>query len=577
MALLEKATQIATLFQLTDDRVRKCVAAFREANLRREMGTLHHSNPMQPGAAVACMAISLLTVTDPLKARGLGMKTASMCQIPTYITRVAHGTEKGFSLAVDLGGTNLRVCSVDFHGNAKLDVQQSKVAVPQDLMVATQAESLFRFIALQIQKFVNVHHMNRVSQLQRDPFSCSFSLGLTFSFPVYQSGIDSGILLRWTKGFNIPTVVGSDVCALLQTQIDVLHLPIRVTALVNDAVGTIMSRAYTLPERKTRTSIGAIFRAGTNGVYLEKLSKIVKPLDGNYDASTGEMFVSTEWGSFDNGLSVLPNTMYDEQLDRMSVNPGDQMFEKRVSGMFLGELLRTVMLEMHRDSTVQLFNSYRAPMHADGKQESPLYSYWTLDSSVLSIAAADSSNDLAKLRSKLAESLDMRDGTITIIEAQAVKIVANAIGRRAARLAGMAIGAVILHTERFHGSIDPLTAGNRTLQSLTRFSTANHGKAVTSEPLAKAQSVACLQDDPGHVSANNLFVSNPSNEHDIVDIGIDGSLAEHYPCFEDHLRDALRVIDGIGEVGEARVRIGIAKDGSSVGAAIIALLAAMEA
>ena len=60
----------------------------------------------------------------------------------------------------------------------------------------------------------------------------------------------------------------------------------------------------------------------------------------DYDSSTGLMVVNTEWGSFDNELSVLPTTKYDVALDAASVNPGIQMFEKRVSGMFLGELLR---------------------------------------------------------------------------------------------------------------------------------------------------------------------------------------------------------------------------------------------
>jgi len=39
------------------------------------------------------------------------------------------------------------------------------------------------------------------------------------------------------------------------------------------------------------------------------------------------------------------------------------------------------------------------------------------------------------------------------------------------------------------------------------------------------------------------------------------------------MREALREIEGVGEHGEKRIRIGIAKDGSGVGAALIALVA----
>ncbi len=55
-----------------------------------------------------------------------------------------------------------------------------------------------------------------------------------------------------------------------------------------------MSRAYTLPISRTRTSIGAIFGTETNDVYLEKLCNITKSLEGQQDCSTDEMFISIE-------------------------------------------------------------------------------------------------------------------------------------------------------------------------------------------------------------------------------------------------------------------------------------------
>lgn len=66
------------------------------------------------------------------------------------------------------------------------------------------------------------------------------------------------------------------------------------------------------------------------------------------------MFVSTNWGSFDN-LDVLPNTPFDLELDKCSVNPGFQILEKRVSGMFLGELLRIALVYLERSTSQKLF------------------------------------------------------------------------------------------------------------------------------------------------------------------------------------------------------------------------------
>ena len=72
---------------------------------------------------------------------------------------------------------------------------------------------------------------------------------------------------------------------------------------------------------------------------------------------------------------------------------------------------------------------------------------------------------------------------------------------------------------------------------------------------------------------SEMCIRDSVNEEDIIDIGVDGSLVEFYPNFEEYIREALREVPGIGPQGERRIRIGIAKDGSGVGAALIALVA----
>ncbi|KFX94601.1 hypothetical protein V490_04298 [Pseudogymnoascus sp. VKM F-3557] len=457
---------------------------------------------------------------------GLLKDGTSMSQIPTYVTGVPNGTEKGVYLAVDLGGTNFRVCSIQLHGDTTFNLTQSKVAIPKELMIAKTAKELFDFLAKQIELFLKEHHEEHFeSHLRRRNTVSSptgykdehiFKLGFTFSFPVHQIGINRGTLIRWTKGFDIADAVGKDVCQLLQDAIDALHLPVRVSALVNDTVGTLMSRSYTSPG-KTPTVLGAIFGTGTNGAYVEKLANIKKNLEGKYDESTGQMVVNTEWGSFDNELSVLPTTTYDTALDTASVNPGIQMFEKRVSGMFLGELLRLAICSLYADGLI--FTDA-----AKVAETSPLKRQGEVDSSILSVAAADESSDLKTLRGEMETQFAVREASVE--DAKAVKTIAYAIGRRAARLAAVAVGAIVVQS----GRLD----------------TSSGGATVS--------------------------------EDDIVDIGVDGSLVEFYPGFEEHIRAALRVVGGMGQKGEERVRIGIAKDGSGVGAALIALVAeAVEA
>ena len=341
-----------------------------------------------------------------------------------------------------------------------------------------------------------------------------FDLGFTFSFPVRQVGINKGTLIRWTKGFNIPDAVGRDVCSLLQSALDELELPVRVAALVNDTVGTLMARSYTSPG-ETGTFLGAIFGTGTNGAYVEKLERVTK-LDkiehADYDKSTGEMIINAEWGSFDNHLSVLPNTVYDQQLNEESNNPGVQMFEKRVSGMFLGEILRRVLLDLYQNETLGLFK----PVEGSDvlvPEDSNLFRQWGVDTSLLSLVEADKTEGMEPTKVALKDHAKIERPSMA--DCKALQTIVHAIGKRAARLSAVPLAAILISTGKLQAE-------------------------------------------------------------DMVDIGVDGSLVEFYPNFEHHMRDALREVAEVGETGEKKIRIGISKDGSGVGAALIALVASRE-
>lgn len=61
--------------------------------------------------------------------QGLAEKGADMAMIPAFVTGVPDGTETGTYLALDLGGTNLRVCEVKLKGDGTFDITQEKYKV----------------------------------------------------------------------------------------------------------------------------------------------------------------------------------------------------------------------------------------------------------------------------------------------------------------------------------------------------------------------------------------------------------------------------------------------------------------
>nr|POF07507.1 hexokinase-2, chloroplastic [Quercus suber] len=229
--------------------------------------------------------------------------------ILSYVDTLPTGNERGLFYALDLGGTNFRVLRVQLGGKEErvIATEFDQVSIPQELMFGT-SEELFDFIASGLAKFAEKEggkfHL---------PPGRKREIGFTFSFPVRQTSIDSGILIKWTKGFAVSGTAGRDVVACLNEAMDRQGLDMQVSALVNDTVGTLAGARY----------------------WDDDVMGHVSP--------SGRTIVNTEWGAFSNGL---PLTVFDKDMDAASINPGEQIFEKTISGMYLGEIVRRVLLKM---------------------------------------------------------------------------------------------------------------------------------------------------------------------------------------------------------------------------------------
>ena len=72
-----------------------------------------------------------------------------------------------------------------------------------------------------------------------------------------------------------------------------------------------------------------------------------------HDISLSLQVINTEWGAFgDNGELDFVVTKWDRAVDEMSVNPGKQIFEKMISGMYMGELIRQVLVDLMKDDLI---------------------------------------------------------------------------------------------------------------------------------------------------------------------------------------------------------------------------------
>ncbi|KAJ7282163.1 hypothetical protein O6H91_Y358000 [Diphasiastrum complanatum] len=243
---------------------------------------------------------------------------SKLTMLLSFVDSLPTGDEHGLYYALDLGGTNFRVLRLQLGGkNGRiLNKEYQEVSIPPDLMIGSN-EELFDFIAQRLGDFV--------AQEGEDynPHGKIRELGFTFSFPVNQTSINSGHLLKWTKGFAIAETVGKDVVSELQTAMVRQGLQMRVAALVNDTVATLAGARYWNKD----VMVAVILGTGTNACYVEHADSIPKWRSAL--PKSGDMVINMEWGNF--WSNYLPKTQIDEALDKDSVNPGEQGFEKLFS------------------------------------------------------------------------------------------------------------------------------------------------------------------------------------------------------------------------------------------------------
>uniref|UniRef100_A0A2S2PT44 Phosphotransferase n=1 Tax=Schizaphis graminum TaxID=13262 RepID=A0A2S2PT44_SCHGA len=265
---------------------------------------------------------------------GLGKETNSSSVVKCYVTYVQdlpNGTERGKFLALDLGGTNFRVLLIELGDKNHFQMDFETFKVPSQIQTGKGTE-LFDHIAKCLAEFVNKYNVDCKKALP---------LGFTFSFPLRQVGLTKGFLNSWTKGFNCSGVVGEDVVGLLKEAIKRRKdVQIDVCGILNDTTGTLMSCAWKTPN----TKIGLIVGTGCNACYVEKVEN-VELFEG--DKIKPHVIVNTEWGAFgDDGKLDAVRTKYDREIDEESLNPGQQRFEKMISGMYMGEIVRLAIVDL---------------------------------------------------------------------------------------------------------------------------------------------------------------------------------------------------------------------------------------
>lgn len=253
-------------------------------------------------------------------AEGLEKKDQEILAIPTYINP-RKDIKNDKVLVLDLGGTNYRVAVVEFRNGKPTIHPENGYKIKLSAKAMKDRDTLFKEIT------------DPISQLDLTGVT---SIGYCFSFPAESTLDGDAVLVRWTKGFDIPEMIGQPVGATLKAHLNKAlkgNTEIKKINVINDTVASLFSG---LTDQKAQAHIGLIVGTGVNMAAFFNVDDI-KKTDPAYKQK-GSLAVNLESGNFRPPfLSVV-----DEKLDRYSATRGAQRFEKAVSGFYLGRILEYV-------------------------------------------------------------------------------------------------------------------------------------------------------------------------------------------------------------------------------------------
>ncbi|OHE91461.1 hexokinase-1 [Colletotrichum orchidophilum] len=315
----------------------------------------------------------------------------------------------GRHLAIDIvsGGTNLRVGFVELHGkdtaNAHNALPSSKPngtaspssLPPPSLRLEERAwpiddrlkadtggdpQLLFDWIGARIASVLRAaREESRLPSGDNDNYvddEEALPLGITFSFPMVQHTISDATIMTMGKGFSIngnaelgPLLIKGYSKARAADNGAHRLPPIRIAAISNDSVSTLISFIYLFDESQSQSqsprhatkkaSMGLIVGTGCNATITLPLTALgpskwpadVSTLPGE-SARHARIAVNTEWsirGTAPPLRELGLITPWDTALDDALVGPGEiagfQPLEYMTAGRYLGELGRLVLVD----------------------------------------------------------------------------------------------------------------------------------------------------------------------------------------------------------------------------------------
>ncbi|XP_031108373.1 probable hexokinase-like 2 protein [Ipomoea triloba] len=372
-------------------------------------------------------------VSDMRDALSSSQKCSSLQMLPCDVASLPTGEEPGLHYGINLRGDNFLVLRARLGGKREpvTELSKQEIVIPPEVIKGTYKD-LFDLIALELSEFISMHgDSTKDMQGQR-------KLGFTISqpLPVVEATASMDAAIINLKGSTIEDTEKDVYVNEINNCLEKHGVDLRVLGLVDDTVGVLAGGRYYSRESVAAVTLGM----GTNVVYVDS-AQAVEKWPGKLPQSS-ELVIDMQWGNFYS--SHLPITEFDVSLDTESTNPGYRRFEKLISGVYLGEIVRRVLLKIAQETG--LYGDSVPP-----KLATP----YVLRSRDMAEMHQDMSEDYEVINAKLKEIFEIADSTQ--MSREIVANICDIVAQRAARLIGAGIIAIINKLERLTNRISIIT------------------------------------------------------------------------------------------------------------------------
>ncbi|KAF1842490.1 actin-like ATPase domain-containing protein [Cucurbitaria berberidis CBS 394.84] len=355
------------------------------------------------------------------------LQASDICMLPSYNDKLPTGLEKGTYLALDVGGSTFRIALVELNGKQpgakNMSIVTMKCYKIDEKVRQRSGAQFFDWMAEKIQQAL------ADPQLQKSTGTTSFPMGLAWSFPVEQTSTRSANLLDMGKGFRATEgLLGQDLSELIMAPCRKRNLPVHMDSIVNDSSATLLSRAYEDPSTRFAVILGTGFNISVHLPVSSLATTKYKGYPQKWLDEATHVLVNTECSMF--GKNIFPTTRWDDQLNDAHVRPDFQPFEHMISGRYLGEIVRLIIVEAVR--TAGLFS---------GEMPNLLNEPYTLDTGTIAAMEMDGSKHLTNATA-LFQSNHSLSKPPTYNDIQFVRQISQLVSHRAAAFLATGIHAL---------------------------------------------------------------------------------------------------------------------------------------